>query len=90
MTIVSTKILKWPFLFAVNDTLDDMLEDSDDEQETDNIVAQVLDEIGIEVAGKVLNIPSVDDTIGSASRTSTAKQTEDLDLQAQLDRLRST
>lgn len=67
-----------------------MLEDSDDEQESDNIVAQVLDEIGIEVAGKVLHIPSVNDTIGTASKASTNKQTEELDIEAQLARLRST
>lgn len=78
------------FIITVNDTLDDMLEDSDDEQESDNIVAQVLDEIGIEVAGKVLHIPSVNDTIGTASKASTNKQSEELDIEAQLARLRST
>lgn len=42
-----------PTLFSVNETLDDMLEDSDDEEETNGIVNQVLDEIGIEISGKV-------------------------------------
>lgn len=40
-------------MIAVNDTLDDMLEESGDEEETNNIVAKVLDEIGIEISGKV-------------------------------------
>lgn len=31
-----------------------MLEESGDEQESDNIISKVLDEIGIEVSGKVI------------------------------------
>lgn len=42
------------FFFSVNETLDDMLEDSGDEEETNGIVNQVLDEIGIEISGKVM------------------------------------
>lgn len=41
------------YCFLVNDTLDDMLTESGDEEESDNIVSQVLDEIGIEISGKV-------------------------------------
>ena len=41
------------FWFVVNDTLDDMLNESGDEEEQDAIVNQVLDEIGIEISGKV-------------------------------------
>ena len=37
----------------MNDTLDDILADSDDEAEQDAVVSQVLDEIGIEISGKV-------------------------------------
>lgn len=37
----------------VNDTLDDILDESGDEEEQDAIVSQVLDEIGIEISGKV-------------------------------------
>lgn len=33
-----------------------MLNDSGDEEASDNIVKQVLDEIGIEISGKVCNI----------------------------------
>ena len=40
-------------VFTVNDTLDDMLNESGDEEEQDAIVNQVLDEIGIEISGKV-------------------------------------
>ena len=38
---------------AVQDTLDDIFDESGDEEEQDAIVNQVLDEIGIEISGKV-------------------------------------
>jgi len=38
---------------AVNDSLDDILGESGDEEEEDAVVSQVLDEIGIEISGKV-------------------------------------
>ena len=37
----------------MNDALDDILTESGDEEEGDAIVNQVLDEIGIEISGKV-------------------------------------
>lgn len=40
-------------LTPVNDTLDDIFDGSDDEEESQDIVNQVLDEIGIEISGKV-------------------------------------
>lgn len=40
-------------MFTVNDTLDDLLTESGDEEESDQIVTQILDEIGIEISGKV-------------------------------------
>lgn len=41
------------FITVVNDTLDDILDESGDEEEQDAIVTQVLDEIGIDISGKV-------------------------------------
>lgn len=41
------------FFFEVNDTLDDIFDASDEEEESQDIVNQVLDEIGIEISGKV-------------------------------------
>lgn len=41
---------------AVSDSLDDILNESGDEEEQDAIVSQVLDEIGIEISGKVLQL----------------------------------
>lgn len=40
-------------LLTVNDTLDDIFDESGDEEESQDIVNQVLDEIGIEISGKV-------------------------------------
>lgn len=40
-------------LHLVNDTMDDIFEESGDEEESQDIVNQVLDEIGIEISGKV-------------------------------------
>ena len=37
----------------MTDTLDDIFDGSDDEEESQDIVNQVLDEIGIEISGKV-------------------------------------
>jgi len=38
---------------TVNETLDSILDESGDEEEQDAVVNQVLDEIGIEISGKV-------------------------------------
>ena len=38
---------------TMNDALDDILAESGDEEEEESIVNQVLDEIGIEISGKV-------------------------------------
>ena len=37
----------------MNDALDDILADSDDESEEQAVIDKVLDEIGIEISGKV-------------------------------------
>ena len=41
-------------LSLVDDTLDSILTGSDDEEEQDQIIGQVLDEIGLEYTSKVL------------------------------------
>ena len=38
---------------AVNETLDSILDESGDEEEQETVVNQVLDEIGIEISGRV-------------------------------------
>lgn len=41
------------FYSTVNNTLDEIFEESGDEEESQDIVTQVLDQIGIEISGKV-------------------------------------
>ncbi|XP_076445008.1 charged multivesicular body protein 2b-like [Babylonia areolata] len=53
----------------INDTLDDILTESGDEEEQDAIVSQVLDEIGIEITDKMVHAPSASKgKIGESSR----------------------
>ncbi|XP_045773086.1 charged multivesicular body protein 2b-B [Maniola jurtina] len=68
----------------ISDTLDDIMTESGDEEESDDIVNKVLDEIGIEVSGKMANAPSV-------SRNKVGQSTSDIDkeLMAQLTKLKS-
>ncbi|GLV34562.1 Charged multivesicular body protein 2b [Carabus blaptoides fortunei] len=68
----------------INDTLDDMLGESGDEEESDNIITQVLDEIGIEVSGKMREAPSIAGKIGESSKLS------DKEIEAQLAKLKAT
>lgn len=51
--IVNNKLLIIFFSSSVNDTLDEIFSESGDEEESQDIVNQVLDEIGIEISGKV-------------------------------------
>ncbi|XP_076059874.1 charged multivesicular body protein 2b-like isoform X1 [Oratosquilla oratoria] len=66
----------------VNDTLDDILTEDGDEEESDAIVNQVLDEIGIEIGGKVAGAPSArEDALGD---------TTDREIEETLAKLRAT
>ena len=47
------------FVCSVDDTLDSILGGSDDEAEEDAVISQVLDEIGIEVTGKVSQLSTL-------------------------------
>ncbi|XP_030572739.1 charged multivesicular body protein 2b-B [Drosophila novamexicana] len=69
----------------INDTLDDMLTESGDEEESNDVVNKVLDEIGIEISGKMANIPAT----GSSEFETSGKRTEK-DIADQLAKLRSS
>ncbi|XP_059417303.1 charged multivesicular body protein 2b-A-like [Carassius carassius] len=43
---------------TINDTLDEICDESGDEEECQDIMNQVLDEIGIEISGKMVRAPS--------------------------------
>ncbi|CAI2298408.1 unnamed protein product [Caenorhabditis sp. 36 PRJEB53466] len=68
----------------MNDTLDSILDAPGDAEEQDAIVAQVLDEIGIEMNSKLANVPQLPTKIGSSAPASSLD-----DLEAQLAKLRS-
>lgn len=54
----------------ISDTLDDLLTESGDEEEEDAVVNQVLDEIGIEISGKLADAPSAHkDSLNPASKS---------------------
>lgn len=69
----------------INDSLDDILNDSDDEKETDAIVSQVLDEIGIEISGKMAAAPRADHKLGPSK----SSLPSDEELESQLAKLKS-
>ncbi|CAG2158935.1 unnamed protein product [Oppiella nova] len=70
----------------IEDTLNGILDESGDEEEQDAVVAQVLDEIGIEITGKMASAPTPSRELGS---TSTAKSKfSDSEIEAQLAKLK--
>merc|ERR1719244_2189415 len=62
----------------MNDALDDILTESGDEEEEDQIVTQVLDEIGIEIAGKMSEAPRAGkDSLGPQAISKKNKDADD-------------
>lgn len=70
-------------VLSVNDNLDDILNESGDEEESQNILDKVLDEIGIEIKGKLGEAPGVLSNVPGSSKVS------DDDLEKQLERLKA-
>ncbi|XP_072512987.1 charged multivesicular body protein 2b [Salminus brasiliensis] len=68
----------------INDTLDEIFEDSGDEEESQDIVNQVLDEIGIEISGKMAHAPSAGRNNPAAASTSKADGISDEEIERQL------
>uniref|UniRef100_A0A4W5PP18 Charged multivesicular body protein 2Ba n=1 Tax=Hucho hucho TaxID=62062 RepID=A0A4W5PP18_9TELE len=67
----------------INDTLDEIFDESGDEEESDSIVNQVLDEIGIEISGKMVSAPSASRN-NPTSSTSKSDGISDEDIERQL------
>ncbi|CAG09229.1 unnamed protein product, partial [Tetraodon nigroviridis] len=61
----------------INDTLDDIFDESGDEEESQDIVNQVLDEIGIKISGKMVRAPAAGKTLPGASSSKQANITDD-------------
>uniref|UniRef100_A0A0V0G696 Putative assembly/vacuolar sorting protein n=1 Tax=Triatoma dimidiata TaxID=72491 RepID=A0A0V0G696_TRIDM len=71
----------------INDTLDDIMNESGDEEESDAIVNKVLDEIGIEISGKLAKAPTA--VSGSIRESSKSNLPTEEELEQQLARLRN-
>eukprot|EP01114_Cavostelium_apophysatum_P011197 TRINITY_DN253_c0_g1_i1.p1 TRINITY_DN253_c0_g1~~TRINITY_DN253_c0_g1_i1.p1 ORF type:complete len:211 (+),score=79.08 TRINITY_DN253_c0_g1_i1:120-752(+) len=66
----------------MNDTMDDVFEQEGEEAETEEVINQVLDEIGINLSSQLADAPT------TSTKPQAQKAEEDLDLQARLDNLR--
>ncbi|EYC24624.1 hypothetical protein Y032_0013g2011 [Ancylostoma ceylanicum] len=62
----------------MNDALDNILDESGDEEEQNAIVNQVLDEIGIECQSKLANVPKVPTSVGTAAKPMSDKDIENM------------
>jgi len=84
----------------MNDAIDDAMEDEGDEEESDAVVAQVLDELGLQLNDQLNNLPQANASLSiAAGKTAVAAgaggggatapvSDADADLQARLDNLR--
>ena len=71
----------------MNDMVDDVMEDDDAETEEDELVNQVLDEIGLDMSGKMGRTPN-SKILEEEGESANANTTEDDELQARLENLR--
>merc|ERR1711978_106688 len=51
----------------MSDVIDDALGDEDDEEESDAIVSQVLDELGLQMGDQISGLPGVSGTVGAST-----------------------
>ncbi|PVD29206.1 hypothetical protein C0Q70_11803 [Pomacea canaliculata] len=77
----------------MSDAIDDALGDEDDEEESDAIVAQVLDELGLQMADELSGLPGTGSSLSAKAGPAKAPQAAavgdaDADLEARLDNLR--
>ncbi|XP_062313024.1 charged multivesicular body protein 2Ba isoform X2 [Osmerus eperlanus] len=61
----------------INDTLDDIFDESGDEEESQDIVSQVLDEIGIEISGKMVRAPAAGKSLPTTASPKRATISDD-------------
>lgn len=68
----------------INDTLDEIFDESGDEEESQDIVNQVLDEIGIEISGKMVRAPAAGKSVPGAAASSKQATISDDEIERQL------
>merc|ERR1712037_88098 len=75
---------------TMNDALDDILAESGDEEEEESIVNQVLEEIGIEISGKMANAPAAHQgKLEAAKSKAKVSNDEDKEIEAMLAQLKA-
>ncbi|XP_041354218.1 charged multivesicular body protein 2a-like [Gigantopelta aegis] len=79
----------------MSDAIDDAMGDEDDEEESDAIVSQVLDELGLQMADDLSNLPVTGQTLASGTKKAQPQAAAaagvsdaDADLEARLENLR--
>ncbi|KAK6626364.1 Charged multivesicular body protein 2A [Polyplax serrata] len=78
----------------INDAMDDAMEGDDDEEETEAIVSQVLDELGLQMNDQLSGLPQAGGSLATPAATAKTAvpsgpvSDADADLQARLDNLR--
>merc|ERR1719425_22560 len=76
----------------MSDVIDDALGDEDDEEESDAIVTQVLDELGLQLSDQLTGVPAASGTVGVGAQGGkvpvAAEAAADADLAARLENLR--
>eukprot|EP00762_Andalucia_godoyi_P001860 ANDGO_06021.mRNA.1 Vacuolar protein sorting-associated protein 2 homolog 1 len=71
----------------MNDAIDDAVGDADDEEETEAVVSQILDEIGLDTSKNLSSVSSA--KLGQKQQTSEKEEEEDTGLNDRLQKLRS-
>ena len=82
----------------MNDAIDDAMGDEDDEDESDAIVSQVLDELGLQLTDELSGLPSTGQSLGVTNKAKAPQAAAaggggppsdaDADLEARLENLR--
>jgi len=72
----------------MNDVMDDVMGAEEDEEESDQLVNQVLDELGLSLNDELGAVPIATGSVGPGKEKASAKQNADDELQARLDNLR--
>lgn len=79
----------------MSDAIDDVIGDEDDDEESDAVVSQVLDELGLGLTDQLSELPSTSGKLPGAQKAgagpvpvAAGASDEDADLQARLDNLR--
>lgn len=77
----------------MNDAIDDAMGDDEDEEESDAIVNEVLDELGLQLSEKLTDLPEAGGSLSAGAQKGKAAapaavSDADADLQARLENLR--